>query len=180
MSEPFLGQITLFPYSFPPKNWADCQGQILPIAQYSALFSLLGVQFGGDGRSNFGLPNLQGAISVGQGQLPGGSLYTIGETAGSAMVTLDSGTMPVHSHSMNAKTADGTTNSPVDAVLANVYLGDFQGANQGNVYNPANPNTALQQSSIGPVGGNQPHNNLQPYLALRYCIALAGIFPSRS
>jgi len=179
MSEPFVGQITLFPYSFPPKNWADCQGQLIPIQQNTALFSLLGTYYGGDGRTNFGLPNLQGAVPVGAGQLTDGTDYINGSTAGAANVTIDTGSMPVHNHTLNATTATGATNAPRDQVLASVFQGDFQSQTQGNVYNPAVVDTALTPNTLLPTGGGTAHNNLQPYLALRYCIALVGIFPAR-
>lgn len=180
MSEPFIGQITLFPYPFPPKGWADCLGQLLPIAQNTALFSLLGTQYGGDGKTTFALPNLQSRVAVGQGMLVGGSTYMMGETAGAQTVTVDQNAMPSHTHTLNATTSDGTTNTPAGNLLANVFQGDFQGGSQGNVYNPAPPDTTLVPASVGPAGGSQPHNNMQPYLALRYCIALTGIFPPRS
>src|ERR1700761_3574060 len=107
MSEPFLGQITVFPYTFPPNGWADCSGQLLPIAQNTALFSLLGVQYGGDGRTTFGLPDLRGRIPLGQGQLTGGGNYAMGETDGLEAVTLGIPTMPQHTHALNAATASG-------------------------------------------------------------------------
>lgn len=179
MSEPFLGQITLFPYNFPPKNWADCQGQLLPIAQNTALFSLLGTMYGGNGTSNFALPDLQGRVALGQGSLPGGSIYDMGEKGGQEAVALDTNAMPAHGHSLNATTDPGTVNTPAGNVLASVVTGDFSGSNLGNVYNPGPRNTTLQPTAVGPSGGSQPHTNLQPSLALRYCIAMVGIFPTR-
>ena len=180
MSEPFLGQITVFPYTFPPHGWADCAGQLLPISQYSALFSLLGVQYGGNGTSNFALPDLQGRIPVGQGQLTGGSDYVMGETAGSETVAVTSSALPSHSHSLNATTAHGTTNEPVGNLLATSFTGTPHSSNKGDIYNATAADTALAPTSIAPAGGSQPHNNIQPSLVLRYCIALQGIFPSRS
>jgi microcystin-dependent protein len=182
MSEPFLGQITVFPYTFPPNGWADCSGQLLPIAQNTALFSLLGVQYGGDGRTTFGLPDLRGRIPLGQGQLTGGGNYAMGETDGVEAVTLGIPTMPQHTHALNAATASGTTNNPAGMVLATPQVGGGRGpaTDKGNIYNPAPPTTPLAASSVVPVGGSQPHNNIQPSLVLRYCIALQGVFPSRS
>jgi microcystin-dependent protein len=179
MSDPFLGQITLFPYSFAPQGWIECQGQILPISQYAALFSLLGTQFGGNGTSNFALPDLQGRVAVGMGQTPPGSLYDMGENGGVENVTLLYLSMPSHTHSLNALAADGGTNNPAGAVLATAALGAPRDQDRGNIYATGAPATSLVQASIAQTGGGQPHNNVQPLLALRYCIALAGVFPSR-
>ena len=182
MAQPFLGQITVYPYAFPPYGWADCNGQLLPIRQYSALFSLLGTQYGGDGTTTFALPDLQGRIPVGQGQLPGGSNYTMGETGGQESVTVGITSMPQHSHGLTANTGKGTTNNPSGMVLATPLVGGGHGgaADKGNIYNPANPDTQMAGSSLALTGGSQPHNNVQPSLVLRYCIALQGIFPSRA
>jgi microcystin-dependent protein len=182
MADPFVGQITVYPYNFPPRGWADCSGQLLPISQNTALFSLLGTQYGGDGRSTFGLPDLQGRIPVGQGQLTGGSLYDMGEISGSEGVTLGTTTMPQHTHSVSATTAVGSTNSPAGMILAMPQVGGGRGgsADKGNIYNPATPDTPLAPASVGPAGGSLPHNNIQPSLVLRYCISLQGVFPARS
>lgn len=180
MSEPFLGQITLFPYSFPPKGWADCAGQVLPISQNTALFSLLGTYYGGDGRVTFALPNLQGRVAVSQGMAPGLSPYELGEEGGQETVTITSATAPGHGHSLNATTTHGAANTPAGNLLANALVGTPREGDRGNIYNPAHPDTTLAPASIGPAGGSQPHNNVQPFLALRYCIALNGIFPARS
>lgn len=182
MSEPFLGQITVYPYTFPPTGWADCNGQLLPISQYSALFSLLGTQYGGNGTTNFALPDLQGRVPVGQGQLPGGSNYVMGEMAGLEAVTLAIPTMPQHTHGLSASTANGSTNNPSGMILATPQVGGGRGqqSDKGNIYNPAPPSTPLIPTSVAPAGGSQPHNNIQPSLALRYCIALQGVFPARS
>jgi len=180
MSEPFIGQITVFPYTFPPKGWADCAGQLLPIAQNTAVFALLGTFYGGDGRVTFALPDLRGRVPVGIGQSTAGSNYTIGEQAGVETVTLTTATMPLHTHTMAATQAQGTVNAPAGNVLASVFQGDFTGSNVGNVYNPGTPNTSLTPGSMGISGGSQSHNNIQPSLTLRYCIAMQGIFPPRS
>jgi microcystin-dependent protein len=180
MSEPFLGQIALFGFSFAPVKWATCQGQILPISQYTALFSLLGTNFGGNGTSNFQLPNLQGRVAVGMGTQPGGSTYDIGEEGGSESVQLTTGTMPRHTHSLSATTALGKTNTPANnTVLAQVAEGTVANRNRGNIYNTGNTNSTLALTTIGTAGGGLAHNNVQPSLALNYCIALEGVFPSR-
>jgi microcystin-dependent protein len=182
MSEPFLGQITVYPYTFPPYGWLDCAGQLLPISQYAALFSLLGTAYGGNGTTTFGLPDLQGRVPVGQGQLAGGSNYAMGETDGAENVTLLIANMPAHNHGLTASTAKGSTNNPSGNILATPLVGGGRGpaADKGNIYNPAAPATALAPSSIGLAGGSQPHNNIQPSLVLRYCIAITGTFPTRS
>jgi microcystin-dependent protein len=182
MAEPFLGQIELFPYTFAPYSWVACQGQLLRIQQYTALFSLLGTNFGGDGVNTFGLPNLQGCVIVGQGQLAGGSTYDIGDVGGIANVNLQTTTIPSHSHSFPATTAKAAGPSPASATVgAAETLG--QGGQRGAViemYSTAPPNMTLASASIAPVsGGSQPHNNLQPYLVLGYFISTSGVFPAR-
>ena len=179
MSDPFLGQITLFPYSFPPQGWADCAGQLLPIQQNAALFSLLGTNFGGDGRSTFALPNLQGRVAIGQGTPVAGPPYDVGENGGDEGVTLVLATMAGHAHALNAQTGLGTGNAPGGAMLATVAKGTLQGRDKGNIYSPGAPNVALVPASVGQAGGNQAHNNMQPSLTLRYCIAMTGVYPAR-
>lgn len=179
MSEPFLGQITVFPYSFPPNGWADCAGQLLPIRQYTSLFSLLGVNFGGNGTSTFALPDLQGRVALGQGDAPGGSSYVIGETGGEESVAIGTPEMAMHTHGLAVTTTHGTVNTPGGQVLANAQSGGLQGANHGYIYNAAAPTIQMTTASITQSGGSQAHNNLQPFLALRYCIALQGVFPAR-
>jgi microcystin-dependent protein len=179
MTTPFLGQITVFPYHFPPSGWADCAGQLLPISQHGALFSLIGTKYGGDGRGTFGLPNLQGSVPVGQGQGPGLSNYSMGETGGTAVVLLNPSNNPSHSHGLGATTAKGSTNASENASLATVVGPGLGAVPKGLIYNSNNPNTTLAPQAVGAAGGGQPHNNMQPYLALRYCIALTGVFPSR-
>jgi microcystin-dependent protein len=180
MSEPFLGQITVFPYSFAPRGWADCAGQLLPISQNTALFSLLGTNFGGNGTSNFALPDLQGRIPIGQGTAIGGSSYVMGETGGEETVSLQASTTAAHTHSLNVTTVHGSINIPTGQLLATAQTGGLQGSNKGNIYNPAAPDTGLVAGSITTAGGSQPHNNIQPSVVLRYCIALEGVFPPRS
>ena len=178
--EPFLGQITLFPYTFAPRNWALCQGQLLPISQYTALFSLLGVQFGGNGTSNFALPDFRGRVPVGQGQGPGLSPTVIGETTGVETVVLAQGQNAVHSHTFPAHAAPATTNAPSGAAVAEGQTAG-RGGGPVNTYGPPGVPVSLAAAQLGPaVGGNQPHNNLQPYLTLNWCIALNGIYPARA
>jgi microcystin-dependent protein len=180
MSNNFLGQIQLFPYTFAPYGWADCAGQLLPISQYSALFSLLGTYYGGDGVRTFGLPDLQGRVALNFGQSSTGTLYDIGEMGGSENVTILSNEMAAHSHNVNATTTHATTDTPTGNFLAAAQAGGGSNIDRGKMYNAAKPDTALKMGVIAPAGGNLPHNNIQPYLVLRYCIALSGVFPSRS
>lgn len=177
MSEPFIGEIRLYPFNFAPRNWALCQGQLLAISQNTALFSLLGTNFGGDGRSSFGLPDLRGAVPAGAGQGPGLSAYSVGQTAGAATVTLNQSQMPSHNHTFNADTAEGTATASSNALLAKAAKGPRGEQVLGQVYSPNGPNVAM--APLGASGGGQPHNNMQPYLTLNYCIALAGVFPIR-
>src|SRR5665213_4150966 len=149
MSEPFLGQITLYPYTFAPFGWMDCAGQLLPISQYSALFSLLGTNYGGNGTSNFALPNLQGMVTVGQGQLTGGSDYTMGEFAGSDTVTIIYSTMGAHNHSLGGTSVRGTLSAPVGAVFAAAVKGTAtSGQDKGLLYSaPPTTTTCLLYTS---------------------------------
>ena len=182
MQDPFVGQIAIYPYTFAPLGWIECAGQLLPISQNAALFSLLGTNFGGDGRTTFGLPDLQGRVPAGQGTLPGGATYDMGETAGSESVVLTSGTMAQHNHSLAATTAQGTTNTPANAILAAPFVGGGRGGggSTGDIYNPGTPDTTLVAAALAPAGNGVPHNNVQPVLVLRPCIALTGVFPQRS
>jgi microcystin-dependent protein len=162
MSTPFLGQITTFGFGFPPKGWAACNGQLLAINQNQALFALLGVQFGGDGRTTFALPNLQGAFP-----LCVNSQYPIGAAGGQTAHTLIASEMPAHTHAVAASSA-----ADAEVPAAN-YPGTFTGAFLDSA------NTTLSPGSTA-GGSSQPHNNMPPYLAINFCIALTGIFPSRN
>jgi len=179
MSDQFIGQIALFPYDFAPLGWADCQGQLLSITQNTALFSLLGTNFGGDGVRTFALPDLQGRVAIGQGPAVGGSSYDIGESGGVETVTLGANQLPAHSHSLQATTALVNINTPAGAVLATVAKGAPTSRDKGEIYNTGTANTTLVPASIVSLGGNGPHDNVQPLLTLRYCIALNGMFPPR-
>ena len=177
--EPFVGQITLFPFFFAPRGWAFCQGQLLPISQYAALFSLLGTYYGGNGASNFALPDLRGRVPIGQGQSPGGSAYVIGSVQGEEAVTLLASQIPPHSHPFPAVAAQATTNAPSGALPAEGH-GSGRGAFPVNLYAPLQTRVPLASGQVAPAGGGHAHNNLQPYLTLNWCIALQGIYPPRS
>jgi microcystin-dependent protein len=180
MSEPFLAEIRIFACNFAPKNWALCNGQLLSISQNTALFSLLGTYYGGDGRVTFGLPNFQGALPVNQGRLSGTtSDYFLGQAAGAPYVTLLTTEMPAHSHSFNCNTSGGTVVTSAGNQLSKAFKGNFQASQQIKMYSTAAPQKTMGPFEIAVAGGSQPHNNMMPYLGLNFCIALAGIFPPR-
>jgi len=166
MAEPFLSEIRIMSFGFPPKGWALCDGQLLPINQNQALFSLLGTTYGGDGRVNFGLPNLQGRTPIHMG---GG--HTLGERGGEQAHTLSISELPTHTHVVNATNNPASTNVPAN----NTLLGAV-----ANTYAAAANLTSLAPSEIGNVGGSQAHLNMQPFLVLNFSIALQGIFPSQT
>jgi microcystin-dependent protein len=173
MSDPFVAEIRIFPFNFAPKGWAFCNGQLLPISQNTALFSLLGTFYGGDGKSTFALPNLQGSVPLHLGQGPGLSLYDLGQAGGSEAVTLLQSEMPVHTHALRASAEDGDlANASPNRVLARSIGGFAYADTPGDV--------TMAPETIAPAGGDLPHNNMQPYLTLNFCIALQGIFPPRS
>jgi microcystin-dependent protein len=180
MSSPFVAEIRLFACNFAPRGWAMCNGQLLPISQNTALFSLLGTQYGGDGRSTFALPNLQGNLAGGQGAGPGLSQRFIGELDGSQTVTLLTTEMPSHTHSLQAKNNTASSPNPVGNALAKGAYPN--GATNGSIalYQTAAPDVQMNVQAVQLQGGGQPHNNLMPYLALNYCIALQGVFPARN
>ena len=175
MADPFVAEIRIFPFNFPPKGWAFCDGQILPLSQNTALFSLLGTTYGGDGKSNFALPNLQGSAPMHPGQGPGLSLHDLGETGGTDVVTLLESEVPAHSHSLNASTQPGEDPTPdsSEALTRSVGAALYQNVTNANV-------VALAGTALVPAGAGLPHNNLMPYLTLNFCIALQGVFPPRS
>ena len=185
MASPFLGQIQPFGFTFAPRGWALCNGQILPISQNTALFSLLGTQYGGDGKTTFALPNLQSRVPMHQGQSPVGTIFNIGDRGGVEAVTLTVNELPAHNHGLSGTTAAADSKNPgagaggaafaQSVTAAGVTPGD-------NFYAPiTSPGTApLNPATLGVAGGNQPHANLQPCLAVNFCIATQGIFPSRN
>lgn len=172
MSEPFIGQISLFGFNFAPRGWAFCQGQILSIAQNTALFSLLGTTYGGNGQTTFALPDLRGRFPNGFGQGPGLSNYDLGQVSGTENATLLQANMPQHNHPVNCNSEGTTTADPTNAVPGNTPA--------GQVYASAASGATMLPTMIGLTGGNQPFGILNPYLTLNYCIALQGIFPSRN
>ena len=165
--EPFLGEIRLVAFSFAPRGWAFCAGQLLPINQNQALFSLLGTSYGGDGRTTFALPDLRGRVPIGAGQGTAGSTYELGSSGGQETVKLKASQLPAHSHQVRASSGGSTAKNPSDRVPA-----------AGGAY-AATPNAKMNAAMIGNSGGGQAHDNRQPYLGLNYIIALQGIFPSR-
>jgi microcystin-dependent protein len=174
MATPFIGQIITFGGNFAIRNYAFCNGQLLSIAQNTALFSILGTTYGGNGQTTFGLPNLQGRVGVHFGQGPGLSSYALGQVGGEESHTLINTEMPAHGHALNVTNAGGNSQTPVGTILATDAAGGTAG------YSTAAANGIMAPAAVAPSGGNQPHNNLQPYLALNFLIALQGIFPSRN
>ncbi|MCA1590666.1 MAG: tail fiber protein, partial [Acidobacteria bacterium] len=171
MADPFVAEIRIFPFNFAPKGWAFCNGQILPISQNTALFSLLGTTYGGDGRSTFALPNLQGSAPMHPGQGPGLSLHDLGETGGSQTVTLLTSEIPVHTHTMSARPTGAVPpqSSPVGLAAARSNSRPYSPSGQA-------ANGLMNATATLPTGGTLPHNNLMPLLTLNFCIALQGVF----
>ncbi|GAA3830723.1 phage tail protein [Nocardioides panacisoli] len=172
MADPFLAEIRIFAFNFAPRGWAWCDGQLLPLSQNTALFSLLGTTYGGNGQSNFALPDLQGAAPMHPGQGNGLSNHSLGETGGVENVTLLTSEMPVHSHSMSADIIDlADTSTPGPAAV-------YAQSASGTLYQ-SSADTQLAATALAPAGGSQPHNNMQPYLTCNFNIALEGIYPAR-
>jgi microcystin-dependent protein len=171
MADPFVAEIRIFPFNFAPRGWAWCDGQLLPLSQNTALFSLLGTVYGGNGKSNFALPDLQGRAPMHPGQGPGLSLHDLGETGGSETVTLLESETPAHSHALRGNNSLGDSPVPAGNTLAR-YANAYQQNSTSNLVSMAPEALAL-------AGGDQPHNNLQPYLTFYFCIALQGVFPPR-
>ncbi|HKY42134.1 MAG TPA: tail fiber protein [Pyrinomonadaceae bacterium] len=172
MADPFVAEIRIFPFNFAPRGWAWCNGQLLPISQNTALFSLLGTVYGGDGKSTFALPNLMGSVPLHPGQGPGLSLYDLGQIGGSETVTLLISEIPAHTHAINASAdpADQTQASPA-RVLAR--------SDGGFAYFAGAPNTTEAAEQLGLTGGSLPHTNMMPYVTYYFNIALQGVFPAR-
>ena len=165
MSQPFLAEIKIISWNFPPKGWAFCSGQLLPINQNQALFSLLGTMYGGNGQTTFALPDLRGRAPMHLG-----GAFTQGESGGEEVHTVTSAEMPAHNHAVTATTAPGTVNVPTGNFLANSNVSPYR----------TDSNTALNRSMVSNTGGSQPHENRHPFLVLNFIIALQGIFPSRN
>lgn len=171
--EPFLGQLMLVGFNYCPNGWMEANGQLLSIAQDTALFALLGTTYGGDGKVTFGLPDLRGRAPIHEGQGPGLTNRVLGEASGQEQVTLHSSQMPAHAHALLGTTAAADAASPTNAALATKV--------RTTVYKAGGtPNTLMQGGSVGPAGGSQPHENMPPYLVMKWCIAVEGIFPSQS
>ena len=171
MADPFVAEIRIFPFNFAPKGWAWCDGQLLPISQNTALFSLLGTTYGGDGKSTFALPDLEGRAPMHPGQGPGLSLHDLGETGGSETVTLLQSEIPVHAHGLRASLDNGDVAIPGPTR-------SLASSAQGIMYNVAAGDAMMAAEALAPAGGDQPHNNMQPYLCIDFIISLFGIFPS--
>ena len=170
--EGFIGEIRMFAGNFAPKDWAFCQGQLLSISQNTALFSILGTTYGGDGRSTFALPNLSGRVPVGVGQGAGLTNRQLGEMSGTETVTLTTAQMPAHNHTINAVTSEGNQNLPTNNLPANTKTLDKE-------YSDANANTTMKATMVNSTGGNQPFSIMQPSLGMNYIICVNGIYPSR-
>jgi microcystin-dependent protein len=173
MADPFVAEIRIFPFNFAPKGWAWCDGQLLPLSQNTALFSLLGTTYGGDGKSNFALPDLQGRAPMHPGQGPGLSLHDLGETGGSESVTLLESEIPAHAHTARAVGGD-----PAE-LQAPSPARSIGRSSSGFAYVAGPANVTMAPEALPPAGGDQPHNNLQPYLTFNFNIALQGVFPPR-
>jgi len=174
MADPFVAEIRIFPFNFAPKGWAFCNGQILPISQNTALFALLGTTYGGDGKSTFALPNLQGSAAMHPGQGPGLSLHDLGESSGSETVTLQVSEIPMHNHTLRANSFAGDNLQPGPTI-------SLAGSTGAPAYAPGSPAlVGMAPQALAPAGATVPHNNMQPYLTLNFNIALQGVFPPRS
>jgi microcystin-dependent protein len=171
MATPFIAQISLFAGTFAPRGWMFCNGQMLSIAQNTALFALIGTTYGGNGQTTFALPDLRGRVPLGTGLGPGLSNYSLGQQSGTETVTLLSTQIPAHNHALQASTAAPSTPTPANASLP---------TGSSRIYAAGGASQTLNPTSIGSAGGSQPHPNMQPYLALNYIIAVEGIFPSRN
>lgn len=171
MSTPFIAEIRIFSFSFAPRGWGQCNGQLLPINQNQALFSLLGTTYGGNGVTNFALPNFQGRVAMQWGSSSGGTSYTLGESSGTENHTLSIPQIPAHSHGLNV------SNATANAV---VPTGNALGVSAANLYAAPGSLAPMAADALSNAGGSQPHSNMQPFLTLNFCIALQGIFPSRN
>jgi len=173
--DPFVAEIRIFPFNFAPKGWAFCDGQLLPLSQNTALFSLLGTTYGGDGKSNFALPDMQANTPMHPGQGPGLSLHDLGETGGSETVSLLESEIPSHSHGLMGSAVASSKPNPAGNALCRVASGATPYLGPSGA-----PLSSFSPNALTPAGGDQPHNNLQPYLTLSFCIALQGVFPPRT
>jgi microcystin-dependent protein len=183
MADPFVAEIRVFAFNFAPRGWAMCNGQLMAISQNTALFSLLGTTYGGDGRTTFALPNLMGSIPlhVGRNQPgPGLSVYDLGQQAGTTTVTLLQTEMPMHTHPPVVSSSNATGTTSATSQMGRPFKGSLQASSTGLFYSSAPPQTQMSPQAITLQGGSQPHNNVMPTLTLIYCIALQGVFPARN
>lgn len=174
MSEPFIAEIRIFAGNFAPRSWAFCNGQLLPISQNTALFSLIGTTYGGDGRTTTGLPNLQGRAPMHPGRGPGLTPRSLGQKGGTETETLTEAQIPSHNHSLQSSTSPGTTNSPAASSLLSRSAGGAAYDSNDNLSNSLNEDTLIN------TGGGNSHNNMQPFLTVNFIIALQGLYPSRN
>lgn len=177
MADAYLGEIRLFAGNFAPDGWMSCEGQLLPIQRYTALFSIIGATYGGNGTTNFALPDLRGAVPVGQGQGPGLTMRDLGESGGAAAVALTPDQMPAHNHLAAGSTGNGSSNSPAGAVWAQDSTGGRPPV--PSMLYAAQGDTAISPAALQPSGQGAPHNNMQPYLPVRFIICMNGEFPPR-
>jgi len=183
MSDQFVAEIRIFSFNFAPAGWAQCNGQLLPIQQNTALFSLLGTNYGGDGRVTFGLPNLTGSIPlhIGRNQPgPGLQVYDLGQSAGVQNVTLLQNEIPLHTHPPVVSSSNSTVTTSAGNQPAKPFKGSLSSSSEGLLYSGTAPATQIAPQAITPQGGNTAHNNMMPTLVLNYCIALRGVFPARN
>ena len=171
--EPYIGEIRMFAGDYAPRGWAKCEGQLLAISQYNALFSILGTRYGGDGRTTFALPDLRGRVAIGSGSGPGLTPRSLSQRSGSETNMLTVANLPAHNHSINAVTADGNTSVPGGNLPAGTKLLDKE-------YSDATATTTMNATMVSSTGGGQAVNNMQPYLTVTYIIALQGLYPSRN
>jgi microcystin-dependent protein len=182
MSSPFVAEIRMFGFNFAPTGWAQCNGQLLPISQNTALFSLLGTFYGGDGKSTFALPDLQGSVATQQGQGSGLQQWFLGESQGSETVTLLQTEMPAHQHFFMATSVNGTNQTAAGGQLAKGFKGNIQASNTARMYSATaspSPVTTMNPLALSVTGSSFPHNNMMPFLTVNFCIALQGVFPPR-
>jgi microcystin-dependent protein len=180
MAEPFIGEIRPWALNFAPRGWAFCNGQLLPLSQNTSLFAVIGTYYGGDGKTTLGLPNLQGRAPMNLGHGPGLTNRNIGEVLGTPDVTLTEAQLPAHTHTLTAQNLDANSAAPAGQFLANSNQEGPRGRIPFSTYAPLAAQTPMAPPAIGSTGGSQSHENMQPYLAINMCIALVGIFPSRS
>lgn len=186
----FIGEIRPFGFDFAPQDWALCNGQILPIQNYAPLYAVLGARYGGDGKTTFALPDIKGTVLIGSGQLSGnGTVYTTGERGGKMEVPLQETQIPAHTHYFNGLVTTDPNAAPQketavaagSSYLSNIYeVPPPTTKRYGNFYTQATPDTSLNQDTVSITGNNQPHNNMQPYLVINYCICTNGIFPPQT